>query len=228
MSLLHLNDISKVYSEETANQTKALNTINLTINEGEFTVISGPSGSGKTTLLNMIGGLDQPTNGSIILNNQTITHLKETQLAKIRLHNIGFIFQAYNLIPVLTAMENMEYVLMLQGIKKHERDRQVMTIAKQLEIEDLLSKIPAQMSGGQQQRVAIARAIVAKPKIVLADEPTANLDSKAGETLLTLMKNLNEVDKITFVFASHDRAVINKAKRHIYLKDGQIENDTYQ
>ena len=228
MSLLHLNDISKVYSEETANQTKALNTINLTINEGEFTVISGPSGSGKTTLLNMIGGLDQPTNGSIILNNQTITHLKETQLAKIRLHNIGFIFQAYNLIPVLTAMENMEYVLMLQGIKKHERDRQVMTIAKQLEIEDLLSKIPAQMSGGQQQRVAIARAIVAKPKIVLADEPTANLDSKAGETLLTLMKNLNEVDSITFVFASHDRAVINKAKRHIYLKDGQIENDTYQ
>ena len=228
MSLLHLNDISKVYSEETANQTKALNTINLTINEGEFTVISGPSGSGKTTLLNMIGGLDQPTNGSIILNNQTITHLKETQLAKIRLHNIGFIFQAYNLIPVLTAMENMEYVLMLQGIKKHERDRQVMTIAKQLEIEDLLSKIPAQMSGGQQQRVAIARAIVAKPKIVLADEPTANLDSKAGETLLTLMKNLNEVDNITFVFASHDSAVINKAKRHIYLKDGQIENDTYQ
>ncbi|MBI59799.1 macrolide ABC transporter ATP-binding protein [bacterium] len=228
MSLLHLNDISKVYSEETANQTKALRSINLTINEGDFTVISGPSGSGKTTLLNMMGGLDQPTKGSIILNNQTITHLKETQLAKIRLHNIGFIFQAYNLIPVLTAMENMEYVLMLQGIKKHERDRQVMTIAKQLEIEDLLSKIPAQMSGGQQQRVAIARAIVAKPKIVLADEPTANLDSKAGETLLTLMKNLNEVDSITFVFASHDRAVINKAKRHIYLKDGQIENDTYQ
>ncbi len=228
MSLLHLNDISKVYSEETANQTKALRSINLTINEGDFTVISGPSGSGKTTLLNMMGGLDQPTNGSIVLNNQTITHLKDTQLAKIRLHNIGFIFQAYNLIPVLTAMENMEYVLMLQGIKKNERDRQVMTIAKQLEIEELLSKIPAQMSGGQQQRVAIARAIVAKPKIVLADEPTANLDSKAGEILLTLMKNLNEVDKITFVFASHDRAVINKAKRHIYLKDGQIENDTYQ
>ena len=225
MSIITLSSISKIYSEKTACKTVALENINLEVNEGEFLAISGPSGSGKTTLLNMIGGLDSPSKGRIILNNKDITTLKENALSDIRLHQIGFIFQAYNLIPVLTALENMEYILMLQRIKKEERQARVKDVAFRLGIDDLLDKRPSEMSGGQQQRVAIARAIVSKPKLILADEPTANLDSKTGEILLDLMRELNEEHAMTFIFATHDSSVIKKAKRHVSLLDGMVKDD---
>tara|TARA_B100000427_G_scaffold115136_1_gene95625 strand:+ start:822 stop:1508 length:687 start_codon:yes stop_codon:yes gene_type:complete len=226
MSIITLANISKTYSEKTAYKTVALDDISLAVTEGEFLAISGPSGSGKTTLLNLIGGLDSPSKGRIILNNKDITGLKENELSQIRLHHIGFIFQAYNLIPVLTAMENMEYILMLQRVKKQEREQRVKDVASRLKIDELLHKKPSEMSGGQQQRVAIARAIVSKPKLILADEPTANLDSKTGDILLELMKELNEEHKMTFIFATHDSSVIQKAKRHISLLDGMVLDDT--
>ena len=226
MSIITLANISKTYSEKTAYKTIALNDISLAVTEGEFLAISGPSGSGKTTLLNLIGGLDSPSKGRIILNNNDITGLKENELSQIRLHHIGFIFQAYNLIPVLTAMENMEYILMLQRVKKQERQQRVKDVASRLKIDELLHKKPSEMSGGQQQRVAIARAIVSKPKLILADEPTANLDSKTSDILLELMKELNEEHKMTFIFATHDSSVIQKAKRHISLLDGMVLDDT--
>ncbi|MBH37822.1 macrolide ABC transporter ATP-binding protein [bacterium] len=226
MSIITLANISKTYSEKTAYKTIALDDISLAVTEGEFLAISGPSGSGKTTLLNLIGGLDSPSKGRIILNNNDITGLKENELSQIRLHHIGFIFQAYNLIPVLTAMENMEYILMLQRVKKQERQQRVKDVASRLKIDELLHKKPSEMSGGQQQRVAIARAIVSKPKLILADEPTANLDSKTSDILLELMKELNEEHKMTFIFATHDSSVIQKAKRHISLLDGMVLDDT--
>tara|TARA_Y100001968_G_scaffold102537_1_gene92478 strand:- start:650 stop:1336 length:687 start_codon:yes stop_codon:yes gene_type:complete len=226
MSIITLANISKTYSEKTAYKTIALDDISLAVTEGEFLAISGPSGSGKTTLLNLIGGLDSPSKGRVILNNKDITGLKENELSQIRLHHIGFIFQAYNLIPVLTAMENMEYILMLQRVKKQERQQRVKDVASRLKIDELLHKKPSEMSGGQQQRVAIARAIVSKPKLILADEPTANLDSKTSDILLELMKELNEEHKMTFIFATHDSSVIQKAKRHISLLDGMVLDDT--
>ncbi len=222
MSLMKLIDLKKTYVQGKNVKTQALKGLNLEFEEGEFAVVSGPSGSGKTTLLNLMGGLDSPTSGQVFLNDTNIGQLKENRLAHIRLMNFGFIFQAYNLVPVLTAEENIEYIMMLQGIPKKERKQRVCEIAKELGIDDLLHKKPNEMSGGQQQRVAVARAVVSKPKIVFADEPTANLDSESSSNLLDLMKLLNEEEKMTFVFSTHDPVLMEKAKRRLILKDGKI------
>ena len=222
MVLMKLTGLTKVYVQEKGVKTDALKGVNLEIQEGDFTAISGPSGSGKTTLLNLMGGLDSPTSGAVYLKDINISRLKEKRLVRIRLENFGFIFQAYNLIPVLTAEENIEYTMMLQGISHKERKERVLAITRNLGINHLLDKRPNEMSGGQQQRVAVARAVVSKPKLVLADEPTANLDSKNSAGLLDLMKQLNEEEKVTFIFSTHDPTVIAKAKRKIVLKDGNI------
>ena len=225
MSFLEVKDINKIYEQSKTVRCQALKDVSVSIKEGEFIVISGPSGSGKTTLLNLIGGLDTPNSGQIVFDGIDITKLKEKELSKVRLKNMGFIFQSYNLIQVLTAMENIEYVMILQAVPKEIRREKARKIAAQLEIESLLNKRPNEMSGGQQQRVAVARSIVAEPKLVLADEPTANLDSKTGEKLLDLMKELNKDKKITFIFSSHDKMIIEKAGRRLVLKDGQLESD---
>jgi len=225
MAFLHLNGIEKIYGEEKKIKTTALHKISLDIEKGEFIVISGPSGSGKSTLLNIIGGLDAPSGGDVILNDVNLTKLSEYELSKERLNNIGFVFQAYNLIPVLTAHENIEYIMALQGRNKKESSARVHEVATVLGIDDLLDKRPDQLSGGQQQRVAVARAVASKPQLILADEPTANLDSKNAEDLMELMKELNEKEKVTIIFSSHDPMVIGKAKRSIVLKDGKIIED---
>lgn len=225
MSFLHLNKIEKIYGKEKGIKTIALHEVNLDIEKGEFIVISGPSGSGKSTLLNIIGGLDAPSAGEVILDNVNLTRLGEHELSKERLNNIGFVFQAYNLIPVLTAKENIEYIMTLQGWKKKEREARVHEVAKELGIDDLLDKRPDQLSGGQQQRVAVARAVASNPQLILADEPTANLDSKNAGDLMELMKKMNEMEDVTIVFSSHDPMVIAKAKRSIVLKDGRIHED---
>lgn len=225
MSFLEIKEISKVYTPSQEVKVVALDKTTLNFEQGEFAVISGPSGSGKTTLLNMIGGLDKPSTGSILLNEVNLTSLKEKQLALQRLHNIGFIFQAYNLIPVLTAKENIEYIMILQGIEPNERQQRIDDITKKLGIYELLHKRPNEMSGGQQQRVAVARAVVSNPFLILADEPTANLDSASGENLMSLMAKLNREQNITVIFSSHDPMVIQKAKRHIILKDGKVASD---
>ncbi|MGA1825808.1 MAG: ABC transporter ATP-binding protein [bacterium] len=225
MSFLEVKNINKVYEQSKTIRCQALKDVSVRINEGEFIVISGPSGSGKTTLLNVIGGLDTPNSGHIIFDGIDITKLKEKELSRIRLEKMGFIFQAYNLIPVLTAMENIEYVMILQAVPKEIRRERARKIAAQLDIESLLNKRPNEMSGGQQQRVAVARSIVTEPKLVLADEPTANLDSKTGERLMDLMKELNREKKITFLFSSHDAMIIEKAGRRLVLKDGQLARE---
>lgn len=222
MAFLEICNLEKIYSKGSANETKALDNINLNFDEGEFIVLSGPSGSGKTTLLNLIGGLDSVSNGSVTLDGTKLTDLNESQLSNERLHDIGFVFQAYNLIPVLTAKENIEYVMALQGISKQERNARVLEVATILGIADLLDKRPDEMSGGQQQRVAVARAVASKPKLILADEPTANLDSVTAENLMNMMAKLNQEENITIIFSSHDPMVISKAKRSIILKDGKI------
>lgn len=224
MAFLQTTDLTRIYQTGEV-QTTALDSVTLAVNKGEFIVASGPSGSGKTTLLNLIGGLDRPTRGEVVLEGQRISHMKERQLSKERLMRIGFIFQAYNLIPVLTALENIEYILTLQGVDKTEREARAVKMAQHLGIDHLLHKRPTELSGGQQQRVAVARAVVSEPALILADEPTANLDSKSGEDLMELMRVLNEEKKITFLFSSHDPMVIAKAKRHLFLKDGRIEKD---
>ncbi len=222
MEFLKINNLSRVYKQSEEVETVALQPTDLTFRKGDFSVISGPSGSGKTTLLNLIGGLDAPTTGTVELEGTQLTGLSEKELAHQRLTKIGFIFQAYNLVPVLTAHENIEYIMALQGVPVEERKRRVMAIATELGIEHLLQKRPGEMSGGQQQRVAVARAVVAQPRLILADEPTANLDSKTGENLMQLMKGLNQNKDITIIFSSHDPLVISKALYHIELKDGRV------
>jgi len=222
MILMNVIDLEKVYVQSKNVKTEALKGVNLEFEEGDFAVVSGPSGAGKTTLLNLMGGLDSPTSGQVCLNGTNIAELKEDQLAHMRLMNFGFIFQAYNLVPVLTAEENMEYIMMLQGVSRNERRQRVLEIARELGIDDLLHKKPNEMSGGQQQRVAVARAVVSKPKIIFADEPTANLDSENSSTLLDLMRQLNEEEHMTFIFSTHDPVLIDKARRKIILKDGKV------
>lgn len=222
---LSIKNIVKTFNVSSDVAVNALQGVELEIGKEEFTVISGPSGSGKSTLLNIIGGLDSSTQGEIILEDQNITKLNERQLAEFRRDHIGFIFQAYNLIPVLTVKENIEYIMKLQGKSQAECDVRVLELARELDIEALLNKLPDHISGGQQQRVAVARAVASKPKLILADEPTANLDSVNSEKLMELMRKLNEIEKITIIFSSHDPAVINKAKRLITLKDGLIIGD---
>jgi len=222
MSFLKINNVSRTYKQGKSVETRALKNVSLEIKEGEFIVISGPSGSGKTTLLNIIGGLDAPNEGTVELNDKVVSTLPEKKLAEVRLNNIGFIFQAYNLVPVLTAAENIEYIMMLQKIDAKTRKERVSEITSHLGIEDLLNKKPLEMSGGEQQRVAVARAIVSKPKLILADEPTANLDTENSDKLIDLMKRLNEEENVTFIFSTHDPVLMKKAKRNIVLKDGKI------
>lgn len=225
MEFLKVKKVKKIFNKEKDNEAIALVDIDLSINKEEFVVISGPSGSGKSTLLNIIGGLDNPTSGEIILEGDTLTSLSEHNLAEFRRDHIGFIFQAYNLIPVLSVRENIEYVMKLQGSTQKECDKRVDELADELDIKELLNKLPDHISGGQQQRVAVARAVASKPKLILADEPTANLDSINSEKLMELMRKLNEDEKITIIFSSHDPSVIVKAKRSIVLKDGLIIQD---
>lgn len=203
----------------------ALNDVSINITKGEFIALVGPSGSGKTTLLNMIGGLDVADSGQIILNNQDISLLKKKEMTSFRQKNIGFVFQAYNLIPVLSAYENAEFVMLLQGISKKERKERVYKLLNEVGLSGKENNKPGELSGGQQQRVAVVRALAAKPAYILADEPTANLDSKSTTDLLDLMYKLNQEENMTFVFATHDQRVIDRAKRVIYIDDGKIVKD---
>jgi len=227
MSLIKLNSVTKIY-DGTAVPVKALNEVNLSVDAGEFTAIVGPSGSGKTTLLNMVGGLDVPTSGSVIVDEVDISTYKPDELVNFRLHHIGFVFQAYNLIPVFTAKENVEFIMLLQGLSKEEREKKARDLLDSVGLGDRLNSLPTQLSGGQQQRVAVARALASKPSFVLADEPTANLDSITADSLLNLMEDLNEKHKMTFIFSTHDARVIQRAHRVITLRDGAIERDGNQ
>ncbi|MCW9096090.1 MAG: ABC transporter ATP-binding protein [Ignavibacteriaceae bacterium] len=224
MALIELNKVSKIY-DGTAVPVKAVDEVNLKIEEGEFTAIVGPSGSGKTTLLNLIGGLDQPTDGKITIDGTDISTFKPDELINFRLHHIGFVFQAYNLIPVFTAKENVEFIMLLQKIPKAEREKKAIEFLKAVGLEDRINSKPTELSGGQQQRVAVARALASTPSFVLADEPTANLDSVSADSLLDLMEDLNRDHKMTFVFSTHDNRVIQRAHRVITLRDGAVESD---
>jgi putative ABC transport system ATP-binding protein len=208
--------------KESGLQTKALDDISLAIESGDFVAISGPSGSGKTTLLNIIGGLDTPSHGEIIVDGTLLSSLTNTELAKFRLRKLGFVFQAYNLISTLSAIENTEYVALLQGLPKKRRQHDALSTLKDLGLGNFIHKRPSQLSGGQQQRVAIARALLAKPKVILADEPTANLDSKTGGEIIDLMKTMSATLGITFIFATHDKMVMDKCKTLIQLHDGKV------
>ncbi|PID61263.1 MAG: macrolide ABC transporter ATP-binding protein [Ignavibacteriae bacterium] len=221
MSIIETKNLNKIYNE-TAIPVHAVNNVNLSFEKGEFTAIIGPSGCGKTTLLNLMGGLDTPTNGSVIIDGQNISELKPSKMTEFRLKNIGFVFQAYNLVPVLTAKENVEFIMQLQGKPKSERDKRVKQLFEQIGLSDRMNDRPSKMSGGQQQRVAIARALASKPKFILADEPTANLDSKSTENLLDIMLKLNETENTTFIFSTHDARVIEKVRRKITLEDGSV------
>ncbi|MGB5529086.1 MAG: ABC transporter ATP-binding protein [Ignavibacteriaceae bacterium] len=224
MSLIEINKITKIY-DGSAVPVKALNELSTLIEPGEFTAIVGPSGSGKTTLLNMIGGLDVPTSGNIIIDNVDISTYKPEELVNFRLHHIGFVFQAYNLIPVFTARENVEFIMLLQGLSKEEREKRAVDLLNSVGLEDRVNSLPSQLSGGQQQRVAVARALASTPSFVLADEPTANLDSVTADSLLDLMEDLNHKHGMTFVFSTHDQRVIQRAHRVITLRDGAVESD---
>ena len=224
MSVITTQNLMKVY-HEAAMPVTAVNHVSLDIKEGEFTAIVGPSGSGKTTLLNIIGGLDRPTSGSIKVADTELNGMTENQLIDFRLHNIGFVFQSYNLIPVLTAKENTEFIMLLQNKPQKERDARTMKLLEEVGIKEQANKRPGEMSGGQQQRVAVARALASKPKFVLADEPTANLDSKSTANLLDLMAKLNKEENVTFLFSTHDQRVIDRARRVITLEDGKIISD---
>lgn len=203
----------------------ALDNVSMEIEEGEFTAIIGPSGSGKTTLLQLIGGLDNPDSGSITLSGSNIAEMSGNQLSDFRRDHIGFIFQAYNLIPVLSAEENIEYIMLLQGIATSERKKRVQEMLSIVGLDGLAERRPAQLSGGQQQRVAVARAMASNPDIILADEPTANLDSKTGVALLEVMRELNRAHNVTFVFSTHDEKIMDRATRLIHLSDGKIQRD---
>jgi putative ABC transport system ATP-binding protein len=222
--MIRTEHLEKTY-EDNGVPVHALKGIDLTVRKGEFLVIAGPSGSGKTTLLNLIGALDKPTRGSIYFEQENLASKSKTDLATLRLNKLGFIFQAYNLIPVLTALENIEFTMMLLSIPETERKERALRTMEELGIGDLADKRPNEMSGGQQQRVAVARAIVTNPSVVLADEPTANLDSATGASLLDLMERMNREREITFVFSSHDPQVIDRGHRLLVLKDGRIERE---
>lgn len=225
MSIIRTEKLEKIYQDNGV-PVHALRGIDLEIKKGEYTVIAGPSGSGKTTLLNVLGALDKPTKGNVWFEDQNLADKKKAELSDFRLKKLGFIFQAYNLIPVLTALENIEFSMMLLGKSEKERHEKAMALMEELEIAELAKKRPNEMSGGQQQRVAVARAIVNNPEIVMADEPTANLDTKTGSNLLDLMEKMNAEKNITFIFSSHDQQVISRAKRLLYLRDGLIEKDS--
>ena len=224
MNIVECIDVQKTYRQGQI-EVHALKDISLVIEKGEFLAVAGPSGSGKTTLLNLIGGLDTADAGSIILNGNAFDQMSQSQLARLRLHQVGFVFQAYNLIPVLSAAENVEFVMLLQGIPANERQERARVILDDVGLEGKYDRRPAELSGGQQQRVAVARAIVSSPSIVLADEPTANLDSTTGTGLLDMMQQMNTEKNVTFIFSTHDAMVMDYARRLILLHDGQLEED---
>lgn len=224
MAVIKTKGVEKTYNPDKL-PVKALNGVDLEIQEGEFTAIVGPSGSGKTTLLNIIGGLDRPTSGYIEVGGQDISALSDGQLIDFRKQHIGFVFQAYNLIPVLTAKENVEFVMLLQNRPKQEREARALELLQAVGLSDKVDKRPAELSGGQQQRVAVARALAPKPAFILADEPTANLDSASTANLLDIMARLNREEQITFVFSTHDQRVIDRARRVVTLVDGRVDQD---
>lgn len=224
MAIIETHDITKIYNQEQV-PVQALNGVSLHIEKGEFTAIVGPSGSGKTTLLNVIGGLDEPTSGKVFIHDTDMFSLTERKLIDFRLHHIGFVFQAYNLIPVLTAKENVSFILQMQGKSKDEYETRSRELLKAVGLSDKIDKRPSELSGGQQQRVAVARALASKPDFVLADEPTANLDSVSSGNLLDMMLRLNEEEHITFIFSTHDQRVVDRARRVVTLVDGKIDND---
>ena len=224
MSLLKVEHISKSYRQGEI-EVKALTDVNLSFEKGEFSALVGPSGSGKTTLLNLIGGLDSPTSGNILLNSTNLSELNEQALSEFRLFQIGFIFQAYNLVPVLSALENVELVMVLQNVPTHERRERAEHYLQMVGLKELMNRRPGALSGGQQQRVAVARALAAKPKLVLADEPTANLDSENASALLDIMHNLAKEEQTTFIFSTHDVRVMERAERIITLHDGIVQSD---
>ncbi len=222
--VIKIDNVSKVYSTDGID-VHALKSLDLIIKEGAFIAVAGPSGSGKTTLLNIMSGLDTPSSGSIMLSGRLISKMKGAELSDFRRDHIGFIFQSYNLIPVLTVKENIEYIMLLQGISAEERHSRVASILEQVGLEGMGKRLPKQLSGGQQQRVAVARAMVSRPDIILADEPTANLDSHTGSALLDIMRELNEKNGMTFVFSTHDTMIMERARRLVLLKDGAVYRD---
>jgi len=224
MKILELKNVNKIYNS-TEVKVHAVNNVSLDFEEAEFAAIVGPSGSGKTTLLNLIGGLDMPTSGEIIIDGTNLAELKPSQLIDFRLNNIGFVFQSYNLVPVLTARENVEFIMTLQKWPKHKKDERTLELLTAVGLGDRINSRPAKLSGGQQQRVAVARALASRPKFVLADEPTANLDSRAATNLLEIMKKLNQEERITFIFSTHDPRVVKMAHRIITLEDGKVVSD---
>lgn len=224
MKIIEIKNLHKIYNGDSVS-VHAVNGVNLSIEEGEFTAIVGPSGSGKTTLLNIVGGLDDATEGTVEIDGVKINELSARKLTDFRMNNIGFVFQAYNLIPVLTAKENVEFIMHLQGSNKNDRDARTTELLKAVGLGEMMNRRPSKLSGGQQQRVAVARALASKPKFVLADEPTANLDSHSTENLLDIMEQLNKEEKVTFIFSTHDQRVVNKARRVITIEDGKIISD---
>ena len=226
MNVIEIQNVHKIY--EGAVPVNAVNGVNLSIGRGEFTAIVGPSGSGKTTLLNLIGGLDKPNSGSITIDGVEIGGLKSSKLIDFRLWNIGFVFQAYNLIPVLSAKENVKFIMELQGKTSAECEDRAMSLLKSVGLADRANSRPSKLSGGQQQRVAVARALASKPKFILADEPTANLDSATTANLLEIMETLNKEENITFVFSTHDKRGVDKARRVITIEDGKIVSDEHR
>jgi putative ABC transport system ATP-binding protein len=224
MKVIELNEVFKIYNESGI-EVRAVDDVTFEVDEGEFTVIVGPSGSGKTTLLNLIGGLDKPTSGDVMINGSVTNVLTDRELINFRLFNIGFVFQSYNLIPVLTARENIEFVMRLQGKSDKECRQRSDELLEAIGLADRHKARPSKLSGGQQQRVAVARALAPKPHFILADEPTANLDSVATETLIEIMQKLNTDENITFLFSTHDQRVVKKARRIINLQDGKVVSD---
>ena len=223
-SIIVTEDVKKTYKDN-GMEVPAVQGVSLTITPGEFTAIVGPSGSGKTTFLNIISGLDTPTAGKVWLDGKMLSEMKGKELSDFRRDHIGFIFQAYNLIPVLSVEENVEYIMLLQGVPKAERHQRVMEILKEVGLEEYPNRLPSKLSGGQQQRVAIARAMVSKPRLILADEPTANVDSKTGAELLDMMRELNKKTGMTFVFSTHDKMIMDRARRVVTLRDGLVSED---
>lgn len=224
MNVIQTYNVHKVYNKE-AQAVHAVQGVDLEIKKGEFTAVVGPSGSGKTTFLNMVGGLDRPSEGKVIVDDTDLSTLSDNQLIDFRLNNIGFVFQSYNLIPVLTAKENVEFIMNLLKWDKKKMEERASFLLNEVGLEDKFDKRPGELSGGQQQRVAVARALASKPKFILADEPTANLDSASTSNLLDIMRKMNHEEHITFIFSTHDQRVIDKADRIITLEDGKIVDD---
>ncbi|MDX9771853.1 MAG: ABC transporter ATP-binding protein [Bacteroidales bacterium] len=224
MKVVEINDVHKTY-RDTAVEVKAIDGVTLTFEKGDFAVVVGPSGSGKTTLLNLIGGLDQPTKGEIIVAGHRLSELRPSELIDFRMEHVGFVFQSYNLIPVLTAAENVGFIMNLQKWPKEKRRERTEELLSSVGLSDRHNSRPSQLSGGQQQRVAVARALAPRPEFILADEPTANLDTKSAETLLDIMEKLNREEHMTFIFSTHDARVVKRARRVITLEDGRIISD---